>query len=67
MCMTTSPCSTIVSIAMIGVSLGAAVAGAQAPCPPLPPPTPPIVDVYPAQADSLRGIIAAAATGTTIR
>jgi len=39
---------------------------AQAPCPSLPPPTGATVEVYPADADQLRGIVAAAASGTTI-
>ncbi|MEN8163542.1 MAG: right-handed parallel beta-helix repeat-containing protein [Acidobacteriota bacterium] len=43
-----------------------AVAGAQAPCDPLPPPVGEIVEVWPAQASTLRDQVAAAATGTTV-
>ena len=45
---------------------GARPVGAQAPCPTLPPPAGPTVEVYPADADQLRGIVAAAASGITI-
>ena len=40
--------------------------GAQAPCPALPPPTGPTIEVTPAEADDLRAIVAGAASGTTI-
>lgn len=36
------------------------------PCSPLPPPEPPIIQISPAQAGSLRSVIASAASGTTI-
>jgi len=41
-------------------------ASAQTPCAPLPPPSGPVVNVYPADVDTLRGTIGAAPTGTTI-
>jgi len=39
---------------------------AQPPCPPLPPPSGPTVEVFPAQAHQLRAIVAAAPSGTTV-
>jgi len=47
------------------VAAAAPLAG-QPPCSPLPPPTGTTVEVFPAQAGSLRGIVAGAAGGTTI-
>jgi hypothetical protein len=49
------------------VALAAAFSSwAADPCAPLPPATPPIIQVSPSQAAQLRGIIAGAASGTTI-
>ena len=41
-------------------------AGAQPPCAPLPAPAGPTIEVFPAQAGALRGIVQGAASGTTI-
>jgi len=46
--------------------IAAAAVFAQAPCDPLPPPSGPIVERYPADAGTLRTTIAGAASGTTI-
>ncbi|MCP4898199.1 MAG: hypothetical protein GY906_14595 [bacterium] len=54
---------TLLLLALIGSVL---MAGAQAPCGSLPPPTGTTIDVYPAQAGDLRDIVAAAAADTTI-
>ena len=56
----------VVATLALAASL-ASPALAQLPCDPLPPPTGVVVDVYPADAPSLAGIVAAAASGTTIR
>ncbi|MCP4659484.1 MAG: hypothetical protein GY856_29100 [bacterium] len=48
------------------LALAATTAAAQPPCDPLPAPPGVVVDVYPAQAAQLRGMAAAAATGTTL-
>ena len=45
---------------------GSAAAVAQVPCPPLAPPSGATIEVFPAQADDLRAIVSAAASGTTI-
>ncbi len=45
---------------------GPTLVSAQAPCPTLAPPAGPSVEVYAADADQLRGIVAAAASGTTV-
>jgi len=52
--------------ALCFLALAATSATAQPPCDPLPAPSGVVVDVYPAQAAQLRGIVAGAATGTTI-
>ena len=39
---------------------------AQAPCPSLPPPAEPTIEVFPADADQLRDIVAGASSGTTV-
>lgn len=51
---------------LLTMTLVAPALGASDPCAPLPPPAGPTVAVTPAQADELRGIVAAAASGTTI-
>jgi hypothetical protein len=48
------------------VTIAPGVAPAQAPCDPLPPPSGPVIERYPADADTLRATIAGAASGTTI-
>lgn len=60
--------ATLVAVAVLatGIALVAVAAHAQQPCDPLPPPTGNTVLVSPGQADHLRGIVAAAAAGTTI-
>ncbi len=64
-------CPDVIKLRVVIVLLAVLVAGAgqsaaQAPCDPLPPPTGPIIEVWPAEADTLRAIIAGAATGTTV-
>ena len=62
----TSPRIAIATLAFLG---SVAVSGrlvAQAPCPPLPPPTGPVIEVQPSQVADLPAIVADAATGTTI-
>jgi hypothetical protein len=54
------------ALAATAVLAVAPVVSAQAPCPPLPPPSGPVVERWPADAGSLRATIAGAATGTTI-
>jgi hypothetical protein len=51
---------------LVALALLPTAALAQRPCPPLPPPQGTVVEVFPAQASSLRGIVAGAASGTTI-
>ena len=63
---TRSPSPLRRSIAFAGGAAWAGLALAQAPCPPLPPPGGPTLEVTPAQADDLRSIVSAAASGTTI-
>jgi hypothetical protein len=48
------------------IVLWAPVGLAQIPCPPLPPPTGPVVEKWPTDAGNLRAAVAGAATGTTI-
>ena len=57
---------TILIPAAIAVAVGAARAGAQPACDPLPPPSGAVIEVTPGQAGSLAGIVAGAAGGTTI-
>jgi hypothetical protein len=53
--------------AVLALALAAtATATAQQPCAPLPPPSGPIIEVTAGQAGQLRGLVAGAATGTTI-
>ena len=52
--------SAFVSMVFVGA------VSAQTPCPPLPPPSGPTIEKYPADADTLRTTIADAASGTTI-
>jgi hypothetical protein len=54
---------------VVAAALGAAPAWSQTadPCAPLPPPSGPVIDVGPAQAGALAGIVSGAAAGTTIR
>ena len=62
----TSPRIAIATFAFLG---SVAISGrlvAQAPCPPLPPPTGPVIEVQPSQVADLLAIVADAATGTTI-
>ena len=54
------------TIGLSAVPGGAGSALAQAPCPPLPPPSGATIEVLPAQADDLRAIVSTAASGTTI-
>jgi len=54
------------TILLLAACLFPAAAAAQPACAPLPPPSGPIVEVFPAQASQLRGIVAAARTGATI-
>jgi hypothetical protein len=56
--------SVMAALATLLVSTGPAAA--QTPCAPLPPPTGPTIERYPADADTLRATIAGAASGTTI-
>ena len=57
----------LVACGLLAMPLGVvSLAIAQPTCPPLPPPAGPTVEVYPAQASTLRDIVAAAASGTTI-
>ncbi len=53
-------------IALGGTLIPTALVHAQQPCTPLPPPSGATVQVTPAQASQLRGIVAAAESGTTI-
>jgi hypothetical protein len=50
----------------IVLSVMVSVVWAQAPCPPLPPPAGPTIEMLPAGADDLRAAIASAPSGTTI-
>lgn len=52
-------------VCLVGLTTAAA-ALAQPPCDPLPPPTGPTIVVSPSEAASLRGIVAGAASGTTV-
>jgi hypothetical protein len=45
---------------------GCSIVAAQTPCDPLPPPTGPVIEKWPADADGLRSTIAGASSGTTI-
>lgn len=55
-----------VLVALLAALSVAAAAGAQIPCAGLPPPSGPVIDVYPADAATLRGTVGAASSGTTI-
>ena len=54
------------TIGLVALGAGVRAASAQAPCPPLPPPAGPTIEVHPAQADDLRAVVAAAPSGTTV-
>jgi hypothetical protein len=54
------------ALLLCGLALAAAGVAAQPACDPLPAPQGTVIEVYPAQADQLRGIVAGAATGTTV-
>jgi hypothetical protein len=56
----------MVGLALSVLGVGIAPAGAQIPCSPLPPPSGPVIEKYPADADNLRSTIAGATPGTTI-
>jgi hypothetical protein len=56
----------IVALALLGSVAVARRLEAQAPCPALPPPTGPVIEVQPSQTADLPGIVANAATGTTV-
>ncbi|HSN53566.1 MAG TPA: hypothetical protein VLT32_02800 [Candidatus Sulfomarinibacteraceae bacterium] len=55
----------VLTIAAGALAVSATVL-AQAPCAPLPPPAGPTVEAWPTDADTLRSLVAGAATGTTI-
>jgi hypothetical protein len=64
--MTSSGKGLISALLVCGLALTAGAVGAQLACDPLPAPQGTVIDVYPADADQLRGIVSAAATGTTV-
>ena len=57
---------SLCALLVCGLVLTAGVVTAQPGCDPLPAPPGAVIDVDPAQADQLRGIVAGAATGTTV-
>ncbi len=57
---------SLCTLLLCGLTLTAGVVAAQSGCDPLPPPQGTVIDVYPGAANQLRGIVAGAATGTTI-
>jgi hypothetical protein len=54
------------ALLLCGLTLAAGRVEAQLGCDPLPAPQGAVIDVYPAQADQLRGIVAGAGAGTTV-
>ncbi|MGB3562193.1 MAG: hypothetical protein WBH85_05175 [Thermoanaerobaculia bacterium] len=64
--MTSITRASVSALLLCGLTLTAGAVEAQSGCDPLPAPQGTVIDVYPAQADQLRGIVAGAATGTTI-
>ena len=56
----------IAVLTVIGSGTAPGLVSAQAPCPSLPPPAGPVIEVQPSQVAELPGIVAGAATGTTV-
>jgi len=61
----TSPRVVITTLAFLGSAAVPGLLVAQGSCPPLPPPTGPVIEVQPSQVADLPAIVADAATGTT--
>lgn len=65
-CLTLSSPAARPVLLLVAITLVADSVAGQPSCAPLPPPSGPTIQVSPSQADQLRGIVAGAASGTTI-